>query len=171
MTYDELAVANGGRLPLGALGALGALGGLGAASGSTAVPVSHAGVTAVTVWADPRTGRIVDVRWQERVTLLAQLPIGVTPIGEPTTVTAGPAPADVRVAVAQARQDAELLDRARSLRALAWALGGFAVLALALAAASAVAVRRARGASAVAVRPRRTDDTPAAEVASEAILN
>ena len=168
MTYDELAAANGGRLPLGlgAVSGMGAMSGLGAASGSTVVPVSHAGVSSVTVWADPRTGRIVDLRWQERVTLIAQLSIGATPIGVPTTATAAPPPADVRIAVTLARQDADLLDRGRSLRALALVLvlAGFAVLALALAAASVVAANAGR-----AVRPRPAEDTPAVKAAPEPV--
>lgn len=102
MTLAELAAANGGRLPLGVR----------TADPAASVPVTTTTGFSMTVWADAATGRVVDLQWQTRRKVTADLAIGTTTIGAPSVVTAGLSPADVAAAVAQARHDA----RQRSAR-------------------------------------------------------
>ncbi|HSY14548.1 MAG TPA: iron uptake transporter permease EfeU [Jatrophihabitantaceae bacterium] len=72
LTYRELAVLNGGRLPLGVL--------VPTAGADSTVPVAYSAEDAVTVWVDGRSGRVVDARWQQTIVALARTGVGTVPV-------------------------------------------------------------------------------------------
>ena len=144
--WDEVARRNGGRLPLGAHPAGGG------------VPVSYAERDEATFWVEPRTGRMLDVRWRETVTMIARLPIGALGLGVvSSTSTAAPGSA-VQAAVRAARADVTSLDRHRLLSATAVAAG--VVAGLLLLSGLALIARSA------APEPRKASPTSASELAS-----
>ena len=93
----------------------------------------HAAYTAsrtVTVWVEPRTGRIVDLRWTTttRATLTGT-PVGDVALDRPAATAADAvASFEAEAASDAARRDLAALDRRRSQAAGAW-IGGAAALA------------------------------------------
>jgi len=111
MSVDDVAKANGGRLPLGAHVT------------DATVPLRYTDVDTATFWVEPRTGRVVDVRWHDVVTRTATLSIGPLPLGtahDQVDTLPAPAAAD---AVRAARHGVTTLDRHRTLTTLAVATG------------------------------------------------
>lgn len=129
----EVAKANGGRLPLGAQ-----------VTGTT-VPVRYSATDTATFWVEPRTGRVVDVRWHDVVTRAAELATGALPLGTVHDRTdALPASASAE-AVRAARHDVTTLDHRRTLNTLALStgiVGGILLLTAALYAGLAWRQRR-----------------------------
>jgi len=136
---DRIAALNGGRLPIG----------LSAASDSTLAATYHDSAV-LSVWVEPRTGRVLDLSWTERVTA------SVTGPGGARFALAGIAaqghsalPAGViAAAAAAARPELHDLDRRQAFVAGAWSCGLVAVAcglgALAVAAASQRERRQSR---------------------------
>jgi high-affinity iron transporter len=147
VSLDDVAKANGGRLPLGAQ-----------VTGTT-VPLRYTDVDTATFWVEPRTGRVVDVRWHDVVTRTATLSIGPLPLGtvhDQVDTLPAPAAAD---AVRAARHGVTTLDRHRTLTTLAVAtgiVGGILLVTAALYAGLAWRQRRlvADAPSPSRVRPR-----------------
>ena len=132
---DRIAALNGGRLPIG----------LSAASGTT-LPATYRDSAVLSAWIEPRTGRVLDLRWTERVT------VGVTGPGGATFALGGIAaqgqsalpPAAVDAAADAARPELRDLDRHEAIVAGAWSCA-VGALALGLGAlAVAFASRRER---------------------------
>jgi len=132
---DRIAELNGGRLPIG----------LSAGSDAT-LPATYRDSSVLTVWVEPRTGRVLDLHWAERVTA------GVTGATGARFALAGVAAqgqsalpsAAVEAAAAAARPQLRDLDRHEAIMAGAWSCG-VAALALGLGAlAVAFASRRER---------------------------
>jgi high-affinity iron transporter len=153
LTLAELAARNQGHLPLGVVT------GTGVANGATRVPVSRRETSRVTFWVTRQDGRVLDVRVERRVELVADFAIGKTPVGSPVT-TSRRLPAQASsAALLAARHDAST---ARSRRLDLETAVALAVIAVCFAAAwSAGELSRQR-------RNRRTTTTvaPAATVAS-----
>jgi high-affinity iron transporter len=133
----ELARLNGGRLPIG----------LGATS---AYPVAYRSARTLTVWVEPRTDRVIDLAWSERITASLRTSAGAQALPVPVAQarSALPAPA-VAGAAARARAAHATLDDRSLLQALAWGAGVGAALSLLAAAGLALAGRRRRPAEAV----------------------
>jgi high-affinity iron transporter len=147
VSVTRVAEANGGRLPLGAH-----------VTGPT-VPLRYTGADTATFWVEPRTGRVVDVRWHEVVTRSATLSTGPLPLGtvhNRTDALPATAAAD---AVRAARHGVTTLDRHRTLTALAAATGIVGGALLVTAALYAGLAWRQR-------RPVADAPTPAPEYAS-----
>jgi high-affinity iron transporter len=121
LSIDQVAALNGGRLPLGSL----------AASGR--VPVTYPSTTTITIWLDPRSDRIMDVRWAQSVTVVATFDNGPATIGAPRSSSVQFPNADSAAAVVRAGHDASVVDRQRLFRGLAAGLGVLALVALAVA--------------------------------------
>ena len=126
VTYDQAAALNGGRLPLGVRPS--AQSGV-AASGT--VHVAYAVSKAVTAWVEPRTGRVVDLRWTTTTTAtLTGTPVGDVVLDRPVaTASDGIASFEAEAASDAARHDLSALDRRGSQTAGAWIGGVAAVLA------------------------------------------
>ena len=116
----QIAELNGGRLPIGVR----------ATSGSVAV--RYTDTATLTVWVEPRTRQVLDVRWQETIRAsIDDAVIGVVAIAEPVrTATAALPSRAVDAAVTSARSAQSRLDRHGSFRAAAWSTGAIAVLAV-----------------------------------------
>ena len=82
---------NGGRLPIG-LHTTG--------TGGTA-RVSYADADRLTVWVEPRTGRVLDLRWSETVTATVVAQVGALPLDAP--IAAGATPREQVVTAGQYR--------------------------------------------------------------------
>ncbi len=132
LSATAIAELNGGRLPIG----------LGATVGA-ALPATYRDTSTLTVWIDPRTDRVIDLRWTEQVTLTVRA--RTTSITLAAAIAHGTAswPATrVIAAASSARADHRSLDRRSLLHGLAlWCLV-VALASLGLAAALAVAGRR-----------------------------
>lgn len=103
MSLGRLAARNHGHLPLGAIP------GGQQVDGSDRVPVAQRFTSTATFWVTPDTARVVDARWDRRVTLVARFPTGRIPVGDPSRVTDRlPARAGLHSAAA-ARHDASTL--------------------------------------------------------------
>jgi high-affinity iron transporter len=135
LSYARLAELEGGRLPIGIKPPSAAM--------SDTAPVTYRSTTTVTAWVEPRTRRVVDLRWTERVRASVTGTIaGTVPLDEPVQrATRGLPAATVASATAAARHDVDQLDRREDLHDGAWATGGVAVLAAAAAAALALRPR------------------------------
>jgi high-affinity iron transporter len=120
---------NGGRLPLG-VGRAGTY------------PVTYRDARTLTVWLDPRTGRVVDLAWNERITAAVGTAGASAPLSAPVAQARTALPSDATERSLSAARDAgRQLDRRALTHALAlWCavLGGIALLA---AAGSALAGR------------------------------
>jgi high-affinity iron transporter len=124
MTYAELASRNGGRLPLGVR----------AGDGTETVAVRSAAVEVATFVIEPRTGRVLDIRWRTTTTLTALFAIGPTVIGSPAVTSSQLPEASATAAVAAARADLRSLDRHAligSLAVLAWLVAGVCAVSIA----------------------------------------
>jgi high-affinity iron transporter len=133
MSYQQLAKLNGGRLPIG-LNTVG--------SGDFAA-MSYIDTDTLRVWVEPRTGRVLDLRWSEQVTASVSAHIGTIPLGAPVaTATSARDRAAVSAATAAARHDLAALDRRSALIATLW--GVLVAGVLALLGAGALALREHR---------------------------
>jgi high-affinity iron transporter len=133
---DRAAVArlNSGRLPIGLV------------QGTGSVPVTYTDARSLTVWLDPRTDRILDLVWTERVSAAVALGSGhyrlPAAVAERSTRLPASTVAAARVA---ARSDHAQLDRRSLVRGLAACLAALAGGALFAALGStAAAARRSR---------------------------
>lgn len=125
LTWDQAAALNGGRLPLGVRPSTQAAGG----AADATVHVSYAASKAVTVWVEPRTGRIVDMRWTTttRATLTGTA-VGDVALDRPVaTADDAVASFEAEAATDAARRDLSALDRRSSQTAGVW-IGGAAAL-------------------------------------------
>ncbi len=118
MSFTRLAALGGGRLPLGVISANGQ-----PADGTSTAAVTRRSVEQATVWIAPDTGRVVDIRWSQRVSLVAHFSIGDTVIGDPRTGITSLSDRAAASAAAAARHDASTIDDRRLLQGLAWLLG------------------------------------------------
>jgi high-affinity iron transporter len=142
LSYAELAARNGGRLPIGLVPAAGT------APASGTVAMHYRSAARLSVWVEPRTGRVLDLRWSETVTGSAAGPDGTPlPLSRPVARASWRAPAGgVSDAARQARAELGRLARRSAITAAAWGCGVTAVLALLVAGALAAAERRRGGA-------------------------
>jgi high-affinity iron transporter len=117
---DRIAALNGGRLPLGT------------DRGSTSAALHYTDRDRLTVWVEPRTGRVLDLSWTERVTATIQAKIGPIPLSRPVaTAVSSASPATVDGAVRAAHADLARIDRHNLFVDLAWLALVLALLALA----------------------------------------
>jgi high-affinity iron transporter len=126
LTLAQVADLNGGRLPLGAA--------TGTAS-DTEVPISYRDTVAITWWIEPRTHRVVDIRWAETLTRTAALSIGNTVVGSSDPVTSSVTAEQATAALddaqrAVSRRDDRATLQGVALLALLFALGAGAWLLL-----------------------------------------
>ena len=146
LSYQQIAALNGGRLPLGVR-----------ASGTSAsVAVQYSDTSVLTLWVEPRTGRIVDLRWTE--TILATLTgtqVGAVSLDQPVaTATSKLSTTAASSANAAAQHDLAAIDRRSSLLAGAWTTGTLAALsALLLLCLLMFLTRRPGAAAAPATEP------------------
>ncbi len=117
MSLTRLAVLGGGRLPLGVVSANGR-----PVDGKSAVPITRRSVEVATIWVAADTGRVLDLRWDQRVSLVAHFSIGDTVVGDPRTGTARLSEGAAVSAAATARRDSSAIDNHRVLQGLAWLL-------------------------------------------------
>jgi high-affinity iron transporter len=141
VSVADLARANGGRLPLGAH-----------VTGDR-VPVRYSARETATFWADPPTGRVVDVQWREVVTRTAILSTGPLALGTVRERVDAPPRTAAAQAAQVARHDATTVDRRHTLSALAVITGIAAAVLLAVGALYAIAARRRIAAPAPAPEP------------------
>jgi high-affinity iron transporter len=134
LPLSELATLNGGRLPLGIRAQT--------AAPSATVPVTYRSSTVLTIWVEPQTGRLVDLRWVESVRAAVTSPtVGTIPLDGTVARAAAGLPAGVAAhAATAARDDVAQLEHRADLHDAAWATGVVALLALL--AAAALSVRR-----------------------------
>lgn len=146
LSYAQVAALNGGRLPLGVR----------TTDANAAVRVRYTDTSVLTVWIEPRTGRVVDLRWTESVlATLTGTQVGTVPLDRPVATASAAMPADASAAAANAaRHDLSALDRGSSLATGAAAAGTVALIALLGALFLAVTARRERRA------PEVTQITP-----------
>ncbi|GAB2488507.1 FTR1 family iron permease [Jatrophihabitans fulvus] len=140
LPVERVAQLNGGRLPTG----------IRITDGS--IPVRYRSGTTVTVWVDPRTDRLVDVRWTRQVLAVAGTAANNAQLDRPVTGrTAGTSDATVRSAAQAARAaHDDGTRRSQLLTAAVWC-AVVALLAVLTAVAFALTGRR------------RTDPAPARE--------
>jgi high-affinity iron transporter len=127
---DRIAALNGGRLPIGL-----------SAGPDTTLPAEYRDSAVLTVWIEPRTGRVLDLRWTERVTASVTGPGGAKfALGGIAAQGQAALPsAAVDAAAAATRPELRDLDRRQLFVAGAWSCGvaalalGLGVLAVALA--------------------------------------
>ena len=122
LTYEQVAAINGGRLPLGVR----------TSDESADVTVRYEDADVLTVWVEPRTGRVVDLRWNETVAAtLTNTQVGTVPLDEPVAAATAAMPAAATSAAASAAQaDLTALSRRSDLGEGAEAAGTVAALAL-----------------------------------------
>jgi high-affinity iron transporter len=125
LTYADLAALNGGRLPLGVRTAT---------SGSNSVPAQYLGSDLVTFTVAASTGRVLDVRWGQTLTVQAKSAIATIPIQAGTTTKQFDA-ATTTSAVSAARADEHTISRRHLFVTLA-TLAAVAGLVLLLAGAA-----------------------------------
>jgi high-affinity iron transporter len=121
LPVEQVAALNGGRLPLGLRGA----------NAATDVAVKYADADVLTLWVEPRTSNLVDLRWDEtvHVTAVGTL-IGAVPLAKPIATASTSLPAGAAAAAASAaRSDVQALDHRQQMHAAAWACVGLAVVA------------------------------------------
>jgi high-affinity iron transporter len=147
LSVADLAALNNGRLPTG----------LGNVGLDSRVSVHYRDVNTLNAWIEPRTGRVVDLRWDEKVTATVDSTntrIGTLPLDRPVAMGARAWPAATSAAqAAAARANLDDIDSRQSMHTLAWWLGGLALLAgLFLLGGILGPRRRARGASRTSTR-------------------
>jgi high-affinity iron transporter len=124
LSDDEIARLSGGRLPLGLT------------ASSTAIPVSYADATQVSVEVEPQTGRIVAATWQHTLSVKAHASFGLVSLPKPLSVTHAELPkAAAAAAVTAAKHDLSVLDRREDYLDGAGWLAALAGVLIALAAA------------------------------------
>ncbi|MBV9595050.1 MAG: FTR1 family protein [Actinobacteria bacterium] len=106
LTFDQVAARNRGRLPLGVQ-----------AEQGVTVAVRNSTATTTTVTVDPITYRVVDLQVMTKVTTIASLSVGATPLADATAKSAGFTDAQQQAAVAAAERDAGAADDRAGLRA------------------------------------------------------
>jgi high-affinity iron transporter len=128
----RIAALNGGRLPIGVR----------ASSGGLAV--RYADTDTLTVWVEPRTGRILDVRWREIVTATIVDPkLGSVSIDKPVLAATRQLPdTSVQAEAIATRSALSRLARRDALVSAAWTLGVVAIIALPAGGALGLAARR-----------------------------
>jgi len=146
VSVADVAQANGGRLPLGAHVT------------ADSVAVRYTDSDTATFWVEPRTGRVVDVRWREVVARTATLSTGPLPLGTVHDQVDALPRAAADQAVRTARHDVTTLDRHRTLTAIAATTGIAGAVALITAALYVLAARRRR--------PATSAPTPTPELVS-----
>lgn len=124
MTLTRLAALGGGRLPLGVVTANGS-----PVDDQLNVPVTRESLNRATVWVSGDTGRVLDVRWQQQVSLVADFSVGPSVVGSPASGAARFSTEDATNAVAAANQDSSTISDRRLVANLAIVL---AVLGVAL---------------------------------------
>jgi high-affinity iron transporter len=136
LSFTQVAALNGGRLPLGVRGT----------DANATVAVQYSDTSTLTAWVEPRTGRVVDLRWTETVlATLTGTQVGAVPLDRPVASAASGLPAATAASAAgAARHDLSALDRRSALHAGAEAAGAVAVLALLATVLLAVTGRRRR---------------------------
>ena len=139
---STLAQVNGGRLPLGVR----------AKAGSSVVSAQYQAADRETFDVARQTGAVVDVQWQQTVTVLAHAAVGIVPINAGTT-TAGYTTKDAAAAARTALAAHRATDRRHLLGLLAALAGGLGG-ALLIAAASLAATRRQAPVRSVRVAPQ-----------------
>lgn len=161
VTYAQAAALNGGRLPLGVRPQNTP------ASDPGAVAIHYTDTTTATAYVDPRTGRVVDLHWQEAVTgTLTGTQVGDVPLDSPVAKGAEAFPAaTVTAAVAAAKQDAaRATDRSHQVTGIGLSVFA-AVVALIGMALTFVAARRkaaaAAGTSPAGASPAGASPAPA----------
>jgi high-affinity iron transporter len=138
LSVDAIVSLNGGRLPIG----------LSAKPGQT-LPAQYADHDRLTVWVEPTTGRVLDLRWTERVSANVTGAGGtVVPLSRPVAAATSALPTSaVRAAADRTRDALHRLDRRDALMTAAWfcgVLAGLFLLAAAgLGAGGAARTRRA----------------------------
>lgn len=154
LTYQQVAALNGGRLPLGVR----------TSDADATVQVQYTDSSVLTAWIEPRTGRVVDLRWTESVlATLTGTQVGTVPLDSPVATGTAAMPATASAAAASAaRTDLAALDRRSGLAAGADAAGTVAVLALLGLAVLALTGRR-RSAGAPVTQITRTPSTTTAD--------
>jgi high-affinity iron transporter len=158
MTLQHLAVLGGGRLPLG-VASRGS-----SADATTTVPVTRHSRDVATVHVAARTGQVLDVRWVERVTLVAHFDIGDATVGSPRTAITQFTPTEASAATAAARHDIATLDRREALIAVGVLATATAAAGLLLALGALLRGRQGRpapsGTSAPSGAPTRPSASP-----------
>ena len=144
LTYQQIAALNGGRLPLGVR----------AQNANASVDVQYSDTSVLTLWVEPRTGRIVDLRWTETVlATLTDTQVGAVSLDQPVATATSKLPsAAASSASAAAQHDLAAMDRRSSLLAGAWTTGTLAAIALLVAFLLALLTRRPGAAAESAVR-------------------
>ena len=142
LTYAQVAKLNGGRLPLG----IRAPSETDVSVPADTVDVRYADTVTLTAWVEPRTGTVVDLRWQEAVRVSAiNTPVGSVPLEEPIAEGTRAFPSQV---AAQAATTAHQADQRRSARVTyqvgAWMAVIAAVSVALLAGALSMSSRRPR---------------------------
>lgn len=136
LTFSQVAAINGGRLPLGVR----------TGDADATVGVQYTDTSVLTAWIEPRTGRIVDLRWTETVlATLTGTQVGAVPLDRPVATAAATLPkAAASIAAGAASADLSALHRRSGLDAGAEAAGTVAVLALLVGAILVLTGRRRR---------------------------
>jgi high-affinity iron transporter len=156
LTYEQVAALNGGRLPLGVR----------TSDAGATVQVQYTDTSVLTAWVEPRTGRVVDLRWTEQVlATLTGTQVGTVPLDSPVATGTAAMPAAASAAAASAaRAGLSALDRRSALTAGADAAGTVAVLALLGLASLLLTGRRNREGAAVTQITRAPSTTTADRV-------
>lgn len=141
LTYEQAARLNGGRLPLGVRAA-------GSGGGDTVVRADYVETTTTTLWVDPHTAHIIDLRWTDTTSaLFVGTPVGDVPLDKPVAGTEHTLPAaTAQDAVRAVRHDLASADRRDAFVTGAWLGGAVAGLALTFAVRLIAAARRERDA-------------------------
>jgi high-affinity iron transporter len=133
LSSDQIAALNGGRLPIGVR-----------PDANDTMAVRYRDTSVLTLWVEPRTGRVTDLHWAETVTVeVVGSAVGDVALPHPLATAASALPsAVVTSAVRSARHDADRLDHRGDLDALAWIVGLFSIVAAAGAVGLALSGRR-----------------------------
>jgi high-affinity iron transporter len=144
LTTARVAALNGGHLPIKIR------------PDASGFAVRYRDVDTLTVWVEPRTGRVVDLRWQEQVTATITDPVvGAVPIAGPVQHAIAAMPGSVvRAAAGSARSAVSRLDRHTGFTAAARAFAAGAVIA-SLGGGVLAALGRRRSGAAASRRPDR----------------
>ncbi|MGI8678534.1 MAG: iron uptake transporter permease EfeU [Jatrophihabitans sp.] len=134
LPIQRVAALNGSRLPTGLRSAQGQ------------VPASYQDVVTLTVWLDPRNDRVIDLRWTQRIAVVAGTAANHATLATPLASATVTLPAAARtVAVDTAGRDHARLDDRALMRAWAGRCMTLAALAFLVALGCWLAVRRRIG--------------------------
>ena len=135
LTPAQIAEANGGRLPLGLIPA--------GTVAPAALPATYRDSNVLTVAIEPRTRTIIDLRWQQTVTVSVTSAAGAFQLAEPIAQQSSALPAEqARLAASAAVQAGTDGDRRTMLHEWAWVFGVGGVLTLLAGGAFALSARR-----------------------------